>query len=111
MKWLTNGGKQDDFVLTVSLSDTICYFYIPFIMSSVNNKRIAKNTLYLYLRMLIVLAISLYTVRAMLGILGVEDYGIYNVVAGVVSMFAFLNSSMAGATQRFLSSRFGRCCP
>lgn len=72
-------------------------------MSSVNNKRIAKNTMYLYLRMLFVMAISLYTVRAILGILGVEDYGIYNVVGGVVTMFAFMNKTLSTSSQRYFS--------
>lgn len=68
-----------------------------------NNKRIAKNTLLLYFRMIFLLAISLYTSRIVLQTLGVEDYGIYNVVGGVVTMFAFLNNAMGGATQRFLN--------
>lgn len=71
--------------------------------SVVNNKRIAKNTLYLYLRMLIVMAISLYTVRAILDILGVVDYGIYNVVGGVVTMFAFMNKTLSTSSQRYFS--------
>lgn len=68
-----------------------------------NNKRIAKNTMLLYFRMIFLLAISLFTSRIILQTLGIEDYGIYNVVGGVVTMFAFLNNAMAGATQRFLS--------
>lgn len=68
-----------------------------------NNKRIAKNTLLLYLRMLFLLIINLFTSRIILQTLGIEDYGIYNVVGGVVTMFAFLNNAMAGATQRFLN--------
>lgn len=71
--------------------------------SSVNNKRIAKNTLYLYVRMLFVMGISLYTVRAILGILGVVDYGIYNVVGGVVTMFAFMNKTLSTSSQRYFS--------
>lgn len=71
--------------------------------TSENNKRIAKNTLLLYFRMIFLLVISLFTSRVILQTLGVEDYGIYNVVGGVVSMFAFLNSAMAGATQRFMN--------
>lgn len=61
----------------------------------------------LYIRMILVMVVTLFTTRIVLKNLGVEDYGIYNVVAGVVSMFAFLNSSMAGATQRFLSFELG----
>lgn len=67
----------------------------------VDNKRIAKNTAFLYVRMLFVLLVSLYTTRVVLRILGVEDYGVYNVVGGFVSMFGFLNTSLAGAIQRF----------
>ena len=63
--------------------------------TTVNNKRIIKNTIFLYLRMLLLMAISLYTVRVTLAALGVEDYGIYNVVGGVVSIFAFLKGSLA----------------
>ncbi len=73
----------------------------------VNKGQIAKNTIMLYLRMLLVMAVSLYTIRVILKNLGVVDYGIYNVVSGVVSMFGFLNSSMAGATQRFMSFELG----
>ena len=75
---------------------------------SANNKRIAKNTIYLYIRMLLVMGVSLYTSRLTLEILGVEDYGIYTVVGGVVSMLAFLNSSMAISVQRFLSFEIGK---
>ena len=66
-----------------------------------NNTRIAKNTIFLFLRMVFVLFVSLYTTRVVLNTLGIIDYGIYNVVAGFVSMFAFLNSSMNNTTQRF----------
>ena len=72
-------------------------------MSSVNNKRIAKNTIYLYLRMLFVMAVGLYTVRAILDILGVVDYGLYNVVGGVVTMFAFMNRTLSTSSQRYFS--------
>lgn len=65
------------------------------------NRRIARNTFYLYIRMLFVLVISLYTSRVVLNMLGVVDYGIYNVIAGFVSMFSFLNTSLTGAIQRF----------
>lgn len=75
---------------------------------SVNNKRIAKNTLYLYLRMLFVMGISLYTVRAILDILGVVDYGIYNVVGGVVAMFTFMNRTLSTSSQRYFSIELAR---
>ena len=73
-----------------------------------NNKRIAKNTLFLYVRMLLMMAVSLYTSRIVLEVLGVTDYGIYNVVGGIVSMLGFLNSSMSNAVQRFLSYDIGK---
>lgn len=71
--------------------------------TKVNNKRIIKNTLFLYFRMIVIMAINLYTVRAVLHQLGVVDYGIYNVVGGVVSMFSFLNSTLATSSQRYFS--------
>ena len=76
--------------------------------SVVNNKRIVKNTFYLYLRMLFVMAVSLYTVRAILDILGVVDYGIYNVVGGVVTMFAFMNRTLSTSSQRYFSIELAR---
>lgn len=76
--------------------------------NSSNNKRIAKNTLYLYARMLIVMAVSLFTVRVTLNALGAEDYGIQNVVGGVVTMFAFLTSTMVSASQRFFAFSLGK---
>lgn len=72
------------------------------------NKRIAKNTFLLYFRMLLTIGVSLYTVRVVLAVLGVEDYGIYNVVGGVVTMFSFLSSTMATASQRFFAFDMGR---
>lgn len=74
----------------------------------INNRRIAKNTIYLYFRMILVLVVSLYTSRVVLAELGVIDYGVYNVVAGVIVMFTFLNSSMATSTQRFLTFELGK---
>lgn len=76
--------------------------------NSVSNKRILKNTLFLYCRMIIVLLVSLYATRVILNVLGVTDYGIYNVVAGFVSMFSFLNSAMNNTTQRYLNYERGR---
>lgn len=77
-------------------------------MSLENNKRIAKNTIMLYIRLLFTMAVTLYTSRIVLNTLGVTDYGVNNIVAGVVTMFSFLNSSMTSATQRFLSFEMGR---
>ena len=73
-----------------------------------NNKRILKNTLFLYVRMLITLVVGLYTSRVVLNTLGVENYGIYNIVGGVVALFGFLNSTMSGATQRFFTAAIGK---
>lgn len=75
--------------------------------STINSKRIAKNTLYLYLRMLLVMVVSLFTVRVVLNALGPEDYGIFNVVGGVVAMFAFLTSTLTSASLRFFSYNIG----
>lgn len=76
--------------------------------SQANNKRIAKNTLLLYFRMLFLLSINLFTSREMLAILGVIDFGIYNVVGGFVTMFTMISGAMATATQRFISFEIGR---
>ena len=73
-----------------------------------NNKRIAKNTLFLYTRMILIMLVTLYTSRVILAELGVEDYGIYNVVGGVVMMFSFLNACMSSSTQRFLTFELGK---
>ncbi|MCD7720762.1 MAG: oligosaccharide flippase family protein [Prevotellaceae bacterium] len=73
-----------------------------------NSKRIAKNTLMLYVRMLFIMAVNLYASRVVLASLGVEDYGIYSVVGGIVIILSFLNGAMAGATQRFLNVEMGR---
>ena len=73
-----------------------------------NNKRIAKNTLLLYFRMLLMMFVTLFTSRVVLDKLGVTDYGIYNVVGGVVAMLGFLNSSMSNAVQRYLSFEIGK---
>jgi O-antigen/teichoic acid export membrane protein len=75
--------------------------------SSSSNKRIAKNTMMLYIRMLLTMGVSLYTSRVVLNTLGVEDYGVYNVVGGFVAMFGFMNNAMTSATQRFLSFKIG----
>lgn len=72
-----------------------------------STKRIAKNTLMLYFRQILIMLVSLYTVRVVLNVLGTEDYGIYNVVAGVVTMFSILSGAMASATQRFFSFELG----
>jgi len=73
-----------------------------------NNKRIAKNTLFLYIRMMALMVITLYTQRVVLDKLGIEDFGIYNIVAGLTSMFTFFSTSLANATQRYLNIELGR---
>ena len=73
-----------------------------------NNKRIAKNTLLLYLRMFLILAVTLYTSRVVLKTLGVSDFGVYTVVGGFVSMLAYLNAVFVGSTQRFMSYALGK---
>ncbi len=75
---------------------------------STTTVRIAKNTLMLYFRQILIMLVSLYTVRVVLETLGAEDYGIYNVVAGVVTMFGFLSTAMATASQRYFSFEIGR---
>lgn len=72
------------------------------------NKKIVKNTIALYIRQLLILFVSLYTVRVVLNVLGVDDYGVYNVVAGLVALCSFLPSALASATQRFFSFALGQ---
>ncbi len=77
-------------------------------MLSSSNKRIAKNSLILYVRQFFVMAISLYTSRVILKNLGIEDFGIYNVVGGIVAMMGILNTSMSVSTTRFITFDLGR---
>lgn len=76
--------------------------------TSENNKRIAKNTLLLYFRMLFIMVVTLYTSRVVLKTLGVEDFGIYNVVGGIVAMMGILNGAMSVSTQRYLTFELGK---
>lgn len=80
----------------------------PMESKSENTKRIAKNTLLLYVRMLFGMLVSLYTSRVVLQALGVEDYGIYNVVGGFVAMFSMISSSLSASTGRFLTYELGK---
>lgn len=73
-----------------------------------NNKRIAKNTLMLYIRMLFMMGVSLFTSRVILQTLGVEDFGIFSVVGGIITMFSFINGGMVNATQRFITFEIGK---
>ena len=74
---------------------------------SANNRRIAKNTLMLYVRMLVGMLVSLYTSRVLLNALGVEDYGIYGAVGGFVSMFSLISSALTSSVSRFLTFELG----
>lgn len=74
----------------------------------VSNKRIAKNTLYMYIRMFLTMLIGLYTSRVILKTLGVDDYGLYNVVGGIVTMFTFINGTMINATTRYITFYLGK---
>ena len=74
----------------------------------INSSRIAKNTLMLYFRQILIMLVSLYTVRVILNALGADAYGTYNVIAGIVAMFSFLTSCIAGAAQRFFSYDLGK---
>ena len=75
--------------------------------NSANNKRIAKNTMFLYFRMLLALVVGLYTSRVVLQTLGISDYGLYNVVGGIITLFTFINGTLATGTQRFMSFALG----
>lgn len=76
--------------------------------TSDNNKRIAKNTIFLYFRMLFLLGVGLFTSRVVLSSLGAQDYGIYNVVGGFISMFTIFNAGLTSATQRFITFDLGK---
>lgn len=95
-----------------SVSDTIIpilnleYNNMP--QNTVNNKRIAKNTIFLYFRTFLVMLITLYTSRVVLRVLGETDYGIYNLIGGVVVFFGFMNTAMSSAVQRYLNFHLGR---
>ena len=73
-----------------------------------DTKRIAKNTFFMYIRMFVMMLVSLYTSRVILNVLGVEDYGTYNVVGGVVSMFTLLTASMSASISRYLTFSLGK---
>lgn len=73
-----------------------------------NNKRIAQNTLFLYFRMFLVMGMNLYASRIILKALGIEDFGLYNVVGGIVTMFSFINGALSAATSRYLTFELGK---
>lgn len=74
----------------------------------VNSRRIAKNTLMLYIRMLLLMAVSLYTSRVILVALGIDDFGIYNLIGGFITFFSFISSSLVGAMQRYFNVCLGK---
>lgn len=76
-----------------------------------NTKGIAKNTFFLYIRSIVVMAVGIYTSRVVLQTLGVEDYGVYNVIGGFVAMFSILSASLVNASQRFISFEMGKDNP
>ena len=84
------------------------FTHLPLIETMSDNKRVAKNAVALTIRMIIVTVVGLYTSRIILEALGVEDFGIYGIVGGVVGMASFLNNAMAGATSRFITFELGR---
>ena len=75
---------------------------------SVDNSRIAKNTVYLYIRMIFVLGANFFAVRVLLVALGVEDYGLFNLIVGFVTLFTLLNGAMQSTVQRFLCFELGK---
>ena len=77
------------------------------VQTSNDNRRIAKNTLFLYCRMIIIMLVTLYTSRVVLKTLGIEDYGIYNVVGGIVAMFGFISGSLTSASLRYITVELG----
>lgn len=76
--------------------------------NSINNKRIAKNTLFLYFRTILIMLVTLYTSRVVLNTLGVEDFGVYNAVGGVVSMFAVISGALSNAISRYITYGIGK---
>ena len=80
----------------------------PLIKMNEENSRIARNTIFLYIRQFIVLAISLYTSRVVLNSLGATDYGLYNVVGGVIALFGFVTSALSNASSRYIAYSIGK---
>lgn len=76
-------------------------------MTFVDSKRIAKNTALLYVRMIILMAVTLYTSRVVLAVLGVDDYGIYSLIGGIIALFSFISNAFVSAMQRFFNVALG----
>lgn len=94
--------------LTLNMADNRAASNVQESTNATNNKRIARNTLLLYVRMLFIMAVSLYTSRVVLATLGEVDYGVYNVVGGVVVMFNMISVPLSIAVTRFLTFELGR---
>lgn len=73
-----------------------------------DSKRLAKNTLFMYVRMILIMVVSIYTSRVVLDKLGMDDYGLYNAVASIVTMIMFLNTTLSTSTSRYLTYDLGR---
>ena len=76
--------------------------------NTLNNKRIAKNTLYLYARMLVTMFVSLFTTRINFQALGIDNFGIYNVVGSIIVFFTFINSGLTTATRRYITAELAQ---
>lgn len=74
----------------------------------IDSKRIAKNTVFLYIRLVLVLCVTLYTSRVVLDKLGVDDFSLYNVVYGVIGLLSFLNGTLSSGTSRFITFALGK---
>ena len=80
-------------------------------MAASENRTIAKNTAFLYVRMLVVMVVSLYTSRVILKTLGIDDYGLYQAVGGIVGFLSFLNGALSTSTSRFITFALGKGDP
>lgn len=94
--------------LTLNMADNRAASNVQESTNATNNQRIARNTLLLYVRMLFIMAVSLYTSRVVLATLGEVDFGIYNVVGGVVVMFSMISAPLSSSVTRFLNIELGR---
>ena len=74
-----------------------------------NSVRVLKNTIVLYAKIISSTLIWLYLIRVVLDVLGIEDYGIYTLIAGVIAVLSFVNTALMSSTQRFLSIALGEC--
>lgn len=100
-----NNEHYQDIVLLTNIS---CGCLSLYEMYTLNSKQIAKNTFFLYMRMLLLLGVSLYTSRIILKVLGIDDYGIYNLIAGFVTFLAFISNALVSAMQRYFNVALGK---